>query len=83
MRSKNAILRSLVVPEGRCVGGVGCGGVSEDDVEIFEVTELVCGEVAGVVAAELCRHVGSDGKDGVFWADCRVSEILLFEEHRV
>ena len=83
MRGNHAILRSLGVPEGRCVGGVGCGGVSKDDVEVFEVAELVCAKVAGVLAAELFRHVGGGGKDGFCWADCRVSEILVFEEHRV
>ena len=52
-------------------------------MEVFEVAELVCVEVASVVAAELCPHVGGDSKNGVCWADCRVSEILVFEEHRV
>ena len=45
--------------------------------------ELVCAEVAGVMAAKLFCHVSGDGKDGVYWADCRVSEILVFEEHHV
>ena len=71
------------VTGGRCVGGVGCGGVGEYAVEVFEVSELVCPEVAGMVAVELCRHVGGGGKDGVCRADCRVSEIFVFEEHRV
>ena len=83
MRGKHAILRSLVVLEGRCVSVVGCGGVGEDDVEVFDIAELVCAEVAGVVAAELFCHVGGGGKDGVCWDDCRVSEILVFEEHHV
>ena len=63
--------------------GVGCGGVGEDAVEVFEVVELVCVEVAGVVAAELFCHVGGGGKDGVCRDDCRVSEIIVFAEHRV
>ena len=53
------------VPEGRYVGGLVCGGIREDDVEVFEVAELVCAKVAGVLDAELCRHVGGSGKDGV------------------
>ena len=82
-QGKHTIIRSLGVPGGRCVGDVGCGGVGKDGVEVVEVEELICAEVAGVVAAELCRHVDGDGKDGACRADCRVIEILVFEEHRV
>ena len=73
LRGNHIIIRSLGVPGGRCVGGFGCGGVGEDGVEVVEVTELVCDEVAGVVAAELCCHVDGGCEDGVFRANCRVS----------
>ena len=53
------------VPRGRCVGGVGGGGVGKYGAEVIEVPKLVCAEVAGVLDAELCRHVGGSGKDGV------------------
>ena len=72
-QGKHTTIRSLGVPGGRCVGGVGGGGVGEEGVEVVEVAELVCTKVAGVVAAELCRHVGVDSKDGVCRANCRVS----------
>ena len=73
MQGKRKIIRSLGVPGGRCVRGVGYGCLGEDGVKFFEVAELVYTKVAGVVATELFLYVCGDGKDVVCRADCRVS----------
>ena len=73
MRGKHTTIRILSVPGSRWVGGVGGGGVGEDGVEVVEVAELVYAKVVGVVAAELCRHIGGGIEDGVCRANTRVS----------
>ena len=39
-QGKHTIIRSLGVPGGRCVGGVGWGVVGEDGVEVVEIADL-------------------------------------------